>query len=236
MPVPSMALDFPGLLAAGFGAIAFAAAGWALWVRRTMAREAELLQTIRDRTEQLEQANRKLEALSYSDALTGVANRRAFDEAFDREWRRGIRSKRPLSLLMIDIDCFKEFNDAHGHQRGDGCIAQVAATLGGIVRRAGDQVARYGGEEFAVLLPETDSTGAAAIAERMRAAVEALRIPNAAAPFRFVTVSVGFATVVATDAGKPEALLAAADGALYTAKREGRNRTKAAPAADMQPV
>jgi len=231
-----MAFDLPGILTIVFATISAASAGWALWLRRTMAREAELLQTIRDRTEQLEQANRKLEALSYSDALTEVANRRAFDEALDREWRRRIRSKRPLSLLMIDIDYFKAFNDAYGHQGGDACLTQVAKTLASIVGRAGDQVARYGGEEFAVLLPETEPRGAAAIAERMRTRVADLKIPNEGAPLGYVTVSVGYATVTAPAAGKPETLLAAADGALYGAKREGRNRTCAAPSPDMQPA
>lgn len=231
-----MLLDVPGILTLVFGAIAAGSAAWAIWVHQTLKREAELLQTIRDRTEQLEQANRKLEALSYSDALTSVANRRAFDEALDREWRRGIRSRRPLSLLMIDIDFFKAFNDAYGHQRGDSCIVQVASVLASIVRRAGDQVARYGGEEFAVLLPETDPAGAAAIAERMRMEVETLRITNDGAPLRFVTVSIGFATATPTETGRREGLVAAADGALYSAKREGRNRACAAAAMDVQPV
>jgi two-component system, chemotaxis family, response regulator WspR len=231
-----MLLDIPGILTLVFGAIAAGSAAWAIWVHQTLKREAELLQTIRERTEQLEQANRKLEALSYSDALTSVANRRAFDDALDREWRRAIRSRRPMSLLMIDIDFFKPFNDTYGHQSGDSCIVQVASVLESIVRRAGDQVARYGGEEFAVLLPETDPAGAAAIAERMRMEVEALHIANHGAPLRFVTISIGYATAVPTDTTKPEALVAAADGALYSAKREGRNRAVAAPAMEVQPV
>ncbi|HXG54379.1 MAG TPA: diguanylate cyclase [Vicinamibacterales bacterium] len=227
-----MPIDLPGILAYVFGAIAAASAAWAMLLRRTMAREAELLQTIRERTEQVEEANRKLEALSYLDALTGVANRRAFDEGLDREWRRGIRSKRPLALLMMDIDCFKAFNDTYGHQSGDRCLANVAAALSSTVKRAGDQVARYGGEEFAALLPETDRPGAAAIAERMRAAVEQLHIPNKEAPGGYTTVSVGFAVAQATDAGTPDALLASADAALYRAKREGRNRTVEAVMSD----
>lgn len=227
-----MQLDLPAILACVFGAVAAVSAAWAFGLRRTMAREAELRQTIRERTEQVEEANRKLEALSYQDALTGVANRRAFDEALDREWRRGIRSKRPLALLMMDIDCFKAFNDTYGHQSGDRCLTRVAEALSSIVHRAGDQVARYGGEEFAALLPETDRPGAAAIAERMRAAVERLQIPHKEAPGGYTTVSVGFAIAQATDAGTPEALLAAADAALYRAKREGRNRTVEAVVSD----
>lgn len=228
-------LDLPTILACVFGSIAAVSASWALWLRRTMAREAELLQEIRDRTRQVEEANQKLEALSYLDALTGVANRRAFDEALEREWRRGIRSKRPLSLLMMDIDCFKAFNDTYGHQSGDLCLTQVAAALTSIVKRAGDQLARYGGEEFAALLPDTDLHGAAAIAERVRAAVEQLQIVNEASPAGHTTVSIGFGAVVASDAATPQALIAAADEALYRAKREGRNRTQEATSVTVQP-
>src|SRR5204863_5176722 len=104
----------------------------------------------------LEEANALLQRLSMLDGLTGIANRRRFNEALDVEWRRGIRSHAPLSLLMIDIDNFKPDNDAHGHQAGDDCLCRVGATLAEPLQRAGDRVARYGGEEFAVLLPEAD--------------------------------------------------------------------------------
>ena len=211
-----------------FAAIAAMAGAWALWLRQTMAREADLLQTIRVRTEQLEEANRKLEALSYQDALTGVGNRRAFDLAIDREWRRGIRSRRPLSLLMLDIDHFKAFNDRYGHQAGDRALASVAGALVEIVRRAADQVARYGGEEFAALAPDTDRPGAEAIAMRLRAAVEDLAIPNEGGIAGVVTLSIGYATVVPVDTTAPAALIAAADAALYQAKRAGRNRVVSA--------
>jgi diguanylate cyclase (GGDEF)-like protein len=220
--------ELPLILSFVFAAIAAGAIAWALWIRQTMAREAELVQLVRERTAQLEEANRRLEALSYQDALTGVANRRALDEALDIEWRRGIRSKRPLSFLLLDIDHFKGFNDTYGHPAGDRALARVAAALGSVVRRAGDRIARYGGEEFAALLPETDRTGADAIAERMRTAVEALAIPNPAADSGCLTLSVGHTTVLANDSGTQASVVAAADRALYEAKREGRNRARGA--------
>jgi diguanylate cyclase (GGDEF)-like protein len=216
--------DLPLILTFVFAAIAAGAIAWVLWIRQTMAREAELVQLVRERTAQLEEANRRLEALSYQDALTGVANRRALDEALDIEWRRGIRSKRPLSFVLLDIDHFKGFNDTYGHPAGDRALASVAAALASVVQRAGDRIARYGGEEFAALLPETDRPGAEAIAERMRAAVEALGIPNTAAESGKLTVSVGHSTVRAADDGTREALVAAADRGLYQAKGKGRNR------------
>jgi diguanylate cyclase (GGDEF)-like protein len=176
---------------------------------------------VRERTEQLEEANRKLEELSFLDGLTEVANRRQFEQILDLEWRRAVRSQSPLSLIIADIDHFKKFNDAYGHQAGDRCLREVAHVLDSIVQRAGDQVARYGGEEFAAMLPETDVAGAAGIAERMRQAVEALQPEGNA-----VTVSFGVATTIATDQSKPEALVAAADAALYEAKHAGRNAVR----------
>ncbi|HVL66837.1 MAG TPA: diguanylate cyclase [Vicinamibacterales bacterium] len=222
------ALDIPLILSFVFAAIAAGALAWALWIRRTMAREAELLELVRERTAQLEEANRRLEALSYRDALTGVANRRAFDQALDAEWRRGLRARRPLSVLLVDIDHFKRFNDTYGHPAGDRSLGQVAAALAGVIHRPGDTVARYGGEEFGVLLPETDPEGAAAVGDRMREAVEALRLAHAGGVGGLVTISAGVATVVPSEDGAPEALVAAADAALYDAKRGGRNRVCAA--------
>lgn len=222
------ALDLTLVVSLVFAAIAAGSVAWALWVRRTRAREAELLELVRERTAQLEEANRRLEELSYTDSVTGVANRRAFDEALAAEWRRGIRSGAPMSVLLADIDAFKLFNDTYGHQAGDKCLARVAAALASVVRRAGDRVARYGGEEFAVLLPATDAPGASAIANRMIAAVESLGVPNARVPRGLLTVSIGSATGVATDITSTESLVAAADAALYDAKRAGRNRACAA--------
>ena len=223
-------VDLPLILTFVFGAIAAIAIAWALWIRRTMAREAQLLQLLQERSQQLEEANQRLETLSFADALTGVANRRAFDQSLDSEWRRGLRSRQPLSLLLIDIDYFKSFNDTYGHPAGDKCLAAVAAALSGFPRRAGDRVARYGGEEFAALLPLTDVLGAMALAKRMRAAVEGLNVPHTAGVGGRVTISVGCATSEPTSGMSAEALIAAADAALYEAKRSGRNRVVSAAA------
>ncbi len=191
-------------------------------VRRARAREQELLRLVQERTEQLEEANRRLEELSFLDALTDVANRRQFEQILDLEWRRAVRSTAPLSLILADIDHFKQFNDSYGHQAGDRCLRDVATLLDSIVQRAGDQVARYGGEEFAAMLPETDAEGAEQIAERMRRAVETLETGGGK-----VTVSIGVATMVAGETRTAESLVAAADAALYDAKRAGRNAVRA---------
>ncbi len=195
---------------------------YAVRVRRARAREQELLRLVQERTEQLEEANRRLEELSFLDALTDVANRRQFEQILDLEWRRAVRSTAPLSLILADIDHFKQFNDSYGHQAGDRCLRDVATLLDSIVQRAGDQVARYGGEEFAAMLPETDAEGAEQIAERMRLAVEALETGGGK-----VTVSIGVATIIAGETRTAESLVAAADAALYDAKRAGRNAVRA---------
>lgn len=194
---------------------------YAMRLRRAQVREEELVRLVRERTEQLEEANRRLEELSFLDALTEIANRRQFEQILDLEWRRAVRSGAPLSLIIADIDNFKAFNDTYGHQVGDRCLRDVATLMDSIVQRAGDQVARYGGEEFAAILPETDAEGASAIAERMRQAVEGLETDGGR-----VTVSFGVATVVASDKLSPNALVAAADAALYEAKRDGRNAVR----------
>lgn len=162
---------------------------------------------------------------SSTDALTGVANRRSFDEAIERDWQRCRRQRETLALLMIDIDHFKRHNDNHGHQAGDECLRLVARTLASTARRAGDLPARYGGEEFAVLLPASSIEGAAALAERIRVAVERLRLPYLeASTGRHVSVSIGVAACVPGQAGSPSSLVAAADEALYQAKAVGRNQ------------
>jgi diguanylate cyclase (GGDEF)-like protein len=166
-------------------------------------------------TRDLEEANARLQRLSLLDPLTGIANRRRFDECLELEWRRGMRSGAPLSLLMIDVDRFKLFNDTHGHQAGDDVLRSVAAIMRECLHRAADIVARFGGEEFAVLLPETDAVQASRAAERLRERVAAH------AP---VTVSIGVATMSVDRTLVPSALIAAADEALYEAKRRGRDR------------
>jgi diguanylate cyclase (GGDEF)-like protein len=176
---------------------------------------------------QLERANRMLHQLSYLDGLTGIANRRHFEESLDQEWRRSARDGSPLSLLMADIDHFKTLNDACGHQHGDDCLRLVARALGETLKRAGDLASRYGGEEFAVILPGTDAEGAAAIAEDVRIRIESLGLRSGREPEYPVTVSVGFATACPTDGVSPRVLVDAADRALYAAKRQGRNRVVA---------
>jgi diguanylate cyclase (GGDEF)-like protein len=166
--------------------------------------------------------------LSYVDAITGVANRRSFDEELITESRRLPRTRTHLSLLLADIDGFKAYNDALGHQAGDECLRRVATVIAEGVRRAGDTVARYGGEEFAVLLPDTDAAGAAILAERIRSAVEQRGFPHPAMPAGCVTISVGVTTATGKESVDPSALVNAADAALYEAKRTGRNRVRVA--------
>lgn len=187
-----------------------------------------VVETLRDVTAQRE-AQDALENLAACDGLTGLANRRSFDQALEAESHRSARSGLPLSLLMIDIDAFKLLNDTYGHGGGDACLKSVASTVADSVRRAGDMAARYGGEEFAVILPNTDADGTAVIAERIRRAVEALQIEHRASPIgKTVTISVGGATMAGPDSDA-RGLLAAADAALYSAKRAGRNRAVVTP-------
>jgi diguanylate cyclase (GGDEF)-like protein len=188
-----------------------------------------LNQELEAANERLRDANRRLERLSSLDALTGIANRRAFDEVLETEWRRAARAGTPLSLVMADIDCFKSFNDGYGHRHGDDTLAAVAGALQECLHRAGDFVARYGGEEFVVLLPGIDGPRAAAFAETLRARVEALGIAHersTVAPV--VTVSLGVASAVPAKGVAASTLIDAADRALYRAKGEGRNRVATA--------
>lgn len=178
---------------------------------------------------QLDEANRQLGQLSETDALTGIANRRHFDRRLAEEWQRRRRQHHPLALLLLDVDHFKHYNDAHGHPRGDECLRRIATALQGCVRRASDVVARYGGEEFAVLLPYTAASDAQAMAQACIAAVDALAIEHGhsdVAPQ--VTVSIGVAVAVAVAGAEPAALVSAADGALYQAKAGGRHRLQMA--------
>ncbi|MDC8759239.1 diguanylate cyclase [Janthinobacterium fluminis] len=174
-----------------------------------------------------------LRSQTFADGLTGIANRRHFDVAMEKEWRRARRNGSALSLLMIDIDHFKAYNDHYGHQRGDECLIQVAAALATLLQRPSDLLARYGGEEFAVILPETEGGAALGMAETMRAGVCGLGVPHAhndgADPH--ITVSIGIATMdgAAAAGADAAALIGAADRALYVAKRAGRNRVAAQP-------
>lgn len=188
---------------------------------------AGVLETVRDLTAH-KQAEANFKSLAGVDSLTGIANRRTFDRLLSSEWRRAVRFGRPISLLIADIDHFKQFNDSFGHQRGDQCLRHVAETLACGAHRGGDVVARYGGEEFAIILPGVDRTGAAAVAEKIRAAVEQQQIPHplsGAGPH--VTVSIGMATCEPNLEVNPEKLVCFADIALYRAKARGRNRVSA---------
>ena len=166
----------------------------------------------------------ELQHLARTDALTGLPNRRAFDAELAREWRRAIRAGEPVSLLMLDVDRFKAFNDRHGHQRGDDVLRTIAAGLQRTTRRPGDLPARYGGEEFAVVLPGTDAAGALVMGELVRSAVAALDIRHDDSPEGRVTVSVGVGTLSPLVGWDSALLLRVADAALYAAKRQGRNR------------
>lgn len=166
-----------------------------------------------------------LRTLTLTDSLTGVANRRAFSERIDNEWRRTARAMAPLSLILADIDHFKLYNDHYGHQAGDACLEQVARAMCRAAHRPQDLVARYGGEEFAILLPDTDAAGAACVAQRVLDEVAALGIAHAASPTSAgLTASMGIASLLPERTGTSAALIRAADALLYQAKAEGRNR------------
>lgn len=185
----------------------------------------ELEKRVQERTAELEAANRELEAFSYQDGLTGIVNRRLFDLQLEQECRRCGRRGSPLSLIMVDVDYFKNYNDTYGHLAGDECLKLVAAHIAGKARRAEDLVARDGGEEFVVLLPDTDIKVAGVVAEAMRAGVEALNLPHPASQAADrVTISLGVAGDIPWPQGKPHYLISAADLALYCSKTEGRNR------------
>ncbi len=190
---------------------------------------ALLLQEIEKRRraeEALQKANEKLQHLADSDSLTGIANRRHFDEYLDREWQRYSRDKLHLALIMCDIDFFKLYNDTYGHQAGDSCLQQVAGAIGRAVKRPADLVARYGGEEFAALLPNTDFDGALRVAESIHLEVRQLKIVHAQSSVSdYITLSAGIASTVPSHQESPAALISAADKALYQAKERGRNKS-----------
>ena len=216
--------------------------GALVWVemraRRTQAAEngeAEFVANLRDISLQkqaeaaLEEANAELSALSITDALTGIANRRHFDQMLKREWNRAMRTASPVALLMIDTDHFKSYNDLCGHPMGDQCLREVAQTISASVLRAGDLVTRYGGEEFAVILPDTIAERAGQVAERVIASLRARAIPHPGAPLGIVTVSIGVASAIPTPGSLPGALVEEADLAVYRAKRAGRSCVEIAP-------
>lgn len=187
---------------------------------RRKAREGDLIVL----NSYLEGANDELRRLSCTDSLTRVANRRYFEESLKREWNRAKRTTQPLSVIMIDVDHFKEYNDTFGHVAGDRCLLQIAEALVSLVLRSSDLFARYGGEEFVALLAGTNLEGAASLAEAMRVEVEKLTVPHAphiSSPW--VTISAGVATVIPNAKTSSKSLIEKADKALYDAKRGGRN-------------
>ncbi len=190
---------------------------------------ASLERKVAERTEALEAAKRRLEALSITDPLTGLANRRRFAEVLEAEWKRALRPRSSLGVAMIDIDHFKLYNDHYGHLAGDECLRRVAASLSASLREGTDLVARYGGEEFVMVLPSADPAAAWQVAERARAAVAALQEPHETASHGIVTVSIGVASTVPSAQGDAQQFLGVADAALYASKRNGRNQVTGAP-------
>ena len=174
----------------------------------------------------LKEANRLLRISAGTDALTGIANRASFDKLLALEWRRHKRSHAPLSVAMVDVDCFKQFNDDQGHLAGDACLRLIAQTIKATVERAGDSVARFGGEEFAIILPNTDASGAATVLGDALRRVRQLAIPHPSSMVAggVITVSIGSATTIPLDAASAIELLNRADAALYRAKDNGRGQ------------
>lgn len=188
------------------------------------ASERELESRVAQRTEELNEAMRKLQDLSLTDGLTGIANRRQFDSVLTVEWKRAERAGTSLALAMLDVDHFKHFNDLYGHPQGDECLKQVAGILTDNVTRPAELIARYGGEEFAIIIPGADAQQALQLALKICAALRARVIPHAAAELGHVTASIGVAAFIPLPNGSPETLIKAADTALYGAKAGGRNR------------
>ncbi|MDJ0557469.1 MAG: diguanylate cyclase [Microcoleaceae cyanobacterium MO_207.B10] len=170
-------------------------------------------------------ANQQLEKISRIDGLTGIANRRHFDEYLDKEWRRLTRTKSPLTLILCDVDYFKQYNDNYGHLAGDDCLREIAKTINKTLKRSADLVARYGGEEFAIILPNTPSENAEKLAELIRRAIYQLQIDHSTSKVsKYITISMGIASVIPAQTELPESLIAKADDALYQAKQQGRDR------------
>ncbi len=195
---------------------------------RTMEKMQEQLSAINN---ELAHSNRELKRLSSMDGLTSLANRRQFDATLELEWQRAIRTELPLSLLFADIDYFKRYNDSYGHQAGDDCLKKIADSLQKTVHRPADLVCRYGGEEFVMILPDTTSEGALAVAEKVLKHIADLSIPHTnSAAADHVTLSIGVATLRPEKGSNPDELIEAADKMLYKAKENGRNCIEVAQA------
>ena len=189
-----------------------------------MRRLVEMQRSLIEVTQKLNQANKELQLLSATDGLTGLSNRRMYDELSLREWRRCERTKKSFSLVMVDVDNFKLYNDHYGHQAGDECLKVVAAQMRRAAPRASDVLARYGGEEFVFALGETDIEGAKWVANHLRQRIADLNMPHLSSPLRHVSVSCGVASTMPGDQVSLKTLLHSADYALYQAKVQGRNR------------
>jgi diguanylate cyclase (GGDEF)-like protein len=190
---------------------------------RAMYRLVQMQRALVKMAAQLNDANQELQRLSMTDGLTGIANRRMFDVSLAREWRRCMRLNKPLSVVMLDVDYFKKYNDRYGHQDGDDCLVAVAQEVARSAPRPGDLVARYGGEEFVMILADTDEDGANWVAERIRQHVAGLNLPHKDSLDGHVTVSCGISSVIPSQELSVEMLVKSADNALYLSKNQGRN-------------
>ncbi len=207
----------------------------ALRLKTKIDQQKEYLRELSETARRLYKENRSLEKLSILDSLTGLHNRRYFDVTLNKEFQRARRNGATLSLLMIDIDAFKAYNDHYGHPAGDECLKRIAGVFRKIVNRSNDLVARYGGEEFAIILPDTPLTGATGVAEALRREVATLRIHHGVSRIsEVVTISVGVAAMAPQAGDQPNNLITAADQALYQSKAAGRNQvTQAHPVSSM---
>ncbi len=197
----------------------------ALKLKEEMDRRKKREQELKELAEKLEVANERLKRLSSLDGLTGIANRRIFDETLQREWNRAIREQSVISLIMLDVDNFKLYNDTYGHLMGDECLKSVASVIAERLKRSVDLPARYGGEEFACILPGTEKDGAFYVAESIRESVKNQKIPHKKSTKKIVTVSIGVATTIPKKNTNPIELINKADSALYKAKSTGRDKT-----------
>ncbi len=191
---------------------------------RAMERLVQMRARLLETTRKLDLANQELQRLSAMDGLTGIANRRFFDETMAREWRRAQRNHGHIAVMMCDVDHFKRYNDSLGHQAGDDCLRRIARLIAGGMARAADVAARYGGEEFVVILPETPLGGALFVAEKIRHALHEANLPHPDSPFGRITLSIGIAAAQPGQDDHAESLISAADRALYQAKHNGRDR------------
>jgi diguanylate cyclase (GGDEF)-like protein len=203
-----------------------------LLVENMQSNERLLEARVVERTEELQILNRKLEVLSTTDGLTGIANRRHFDEVLASEWSRAVRLGQPLALALLDVDWFKKYNDHYGHPAGDECLRIVAQVLASNICRTGDLVARYGGEEFVFIAPATDGFKALSVAQIVCESLQAVGLPHELSEFGCVTVSIGVAAIIPSRGDTPDILVKAADEVLFRAKVQGRNRAVLAGPAD----